>query len=429
MSRTLVIPAAVVAAIGCQSQFHSEQGQWAFEDASLVSEPHTGFGDDQSVLTGTAVCASPYWQGEDIAGWDAEALFRECVEQGLSEGAEFLEEGGEPCVLVQEPGEVAWTFEPKACEADFPSGGEPVSDRVVFEVVSQGGVSAHVDQWPERKAIEGLDLDPPGVLDETILVAEGEAFRLLEGAEVFLFLRLWDDGRQQPAAWRAGDGAVDVEVTAGDVQVLDEALEPGWVGLILGSDAQATLVLEVQGQRLTAGTVQAAAPDELASLELVAGFISSEEGTQRRTPWAARAVVLDADGRPVFGTPVDWSVAGEPLLLEPGPHSGTRFPGGDYAWVEDACTPPQKQIGERVATLEASYGELSDSLDLTWTVTEDMVDLEGDWSPAEACEGGCGGCSGLGSRAGGGAWLLGLLAGVLGLRRRVRTPAQGTGRG
>lgn len=417
MSRTTLFPVAVLAAIGCQAQFHSEQGQWAFQDEALVSNPHTGFGDDQSVVANTAVCPSVHWQGDEVEGWDAEALFDACVQQALSEGGAFVEIDGLDCVLLEDPGEVEWSLEPSPCDAELSEGQELVSDRVLFEVVSVEEVSAHVDQWPEREALEGLDLEPPGLLDETILVAEGEAFRLLEGAEVFLFLRLWDDEAEQPAAWRAGDGSVEVEVGSGDVQVLDDVLEPGWVGLILGSGAEAELVLDVQGQRLVAGTVQAASPDELASLSLLAGFISHEEGTQLRTPWAARAIVLDGDDRPVFGTPVDWSVTGESLLIEAGPDSGTRFPGGDYAWVEDACTPPDKQLGDRSATLQASYGALSDSLELNWTVTEDMVDLDGDWSPDERCDGGCGGCA-SGSSSGGLGWLLGLVAGVLGLRRR-----------
>jgi MYXO-CTERM domain-containing protein len=416
MTRNPVIP-AVVLAIGCQAQFHSEQGQWAFEDEALVSEPHRGFGDDQSVIEGTTVCGSPHWQGEDIEGWDAAALFEECVAQTLSEGGAFVEEDGEPCVLLEEPGEVAWGLEARDCEAPFAEGDEPVDDRVLFEVAALDQVSAHVDQWPEREALDGLDLEPPGLLDETILVAEGEAFRLLEGAEVYLYLRSWDEERGQAAAWRAGDGAVLVDPT-GDVQVLGEDLEPGWVGLILGPGASAELALEVQGRRLEAGSVTAASPDELASLELLAAFIPyAEEGG--RLPWAARAVVLDHDDRPVFGVPVDWSVEGPPMVLEPGPHSDTRFPGGDYAWVEDRCTPPRKQIGERTATLGARYGELSDRLELSWRVTEEMVDLEGDWSRDERCEGGCAGCA-SGGEGGGPAWLLGLLGLALGLRRRGR---------
>jgi len=417
MNRNPIIPAVLLTTIGCQAQFHSEEGQWAFQDEQLVSEPHSGFGDDQSVLEGTAVCPSAHWQGEEVEGWDAEELFDACVEQALADGGVFVDEDGVPCVRLDEPGELEWSFEPADCDAPFADGDEPVSDRVVFEVVAIEDVSAHVDQWPERKAIDGLDLDPPGVLDETILVAEGEAFRLLEGAEVYLFLRMWDDEREQPAAWRAGDGAVDVEVTAGDVQLVDDVLEPGWVGLVMGADAEATLAIELDGTRVEAGTVQAASPDELDSLELVVGYIPHEEGTQQRWPWAARAVILDTDGHPVLGTPVDWTASGDELLLEPGPASSTPFPGGDYTWVEDGCTPPAQQIGERSATLEASYGELSDSLELSWTITEDMVDLEADWSADERCGGGCGGCS-SGGATGGLAWVLGMLGAALGLRRR-----------
>ncbi len=416
MNRSPIIPAAMVAAVGCQAQFHSEQGQWAFEDAALVSEPHTGFGDGQSVVEDTLVCASPHWQGEEIEGWDAQALFDGCVEQALSDGGVFVDEDGQTCVLLEEPGEVAWAFEPSDCGAELDEG-VLVADRVVFEVVALGETSASVDQWPERKALDGLELEPAGSLDEALLVAEGEAFRLLEGVEVYLFLRLWDEGRGQPAAWRAGDGAVRVDVVEGEVQVLESGLDPGWVGLILGPEAEAELALEVQGRSIVAGTVQAAAADELVSLDLVAGFIPHGEQAGERTPWAARAVLRDGDGRPVFGAPVDWTSTGVPLALEPGPHSGLRFPGGDYAWVEDSCTPPAERIGERRASLGASYGELEDSLELSWTVTEEMVDLEGDWSADERCDGGCGGCA-SGDAGGGVTGLLGLLGLALGLRRR-----------
>lgn len=418
MTRNPVITAALLASVGCQAQFNSEEGQWAFTAAELVSEPHTGFGDDQSVVEDTLVCASPHWQGEEISGWDAEALFDQCVEQELSDGGEIaLQEEAATCLLLEDPGEVTWSLNAEDCDAPFTEGDAPVDDRVVFEVVALDDVSAHVDQWPERKALDGLDLEPPGVLTDAILVSEGEAFRLLEDAEVYLFLRAWDEGRQQPAAWYPDDGEVTVDSLVGDVQVLSAGLDPGWVGLKLGPDAVAELSLEIRGQRMVAGTVQAVSADELASLDVVAGFISHREGTDERTPWAARAVVLDAEGRPVFGTPVSWSVEGPPMVLEPGPHSSTRFPGGDYAWIEDGCTPPAKQLGERTATLSASYEELSDSLELTWTVTEDMVDLEADWSADDRCGGGCAGCA-SGGGAGGLAWVLGLLAGALGLRRR-----------
>jgi hypothetical protein len=413
MSRTPLAPAALLAAVGCQAQFHSEEGWWAFEDAQLVAQPHTGFGDDESVLAGTAVCPSPHWQGEEIEGWDAEALFAECVAQALGEGARFVEEEGLDCVLLEEPGEREWTLEPADCGAPWVEGEELVSDRVLFQVVGAEGVSAHVDQWPEREAMEGLELEPAGLLDEALLVAEGEAFLLLQDQPVLLFPRLWDEARQEAVAWRAGDGEVLVERAAGTVERLEELEEPGWVGLRLGAGAEAELWLEVRGERWLAGTVRAAAPEDVVSLELLAAYIPYEEGTALRTPWAARAVLLDGQGRPVFGAPVDWSVDGETeLVLDPGVEASPRFPGGGYSWVLDACTPPSRQVGDHAATLHASYGALRDSLELSWTIDEANADDDEGWSRDERCAGGCGGCS---SRGGGG-WggLLGLL-GLLGL--------------
>ncbi len=419
MHRTQPLTAAVlVAGMGCQAQFPSEEGQWAFQDEALNGESHTGYGGEQSVLEDTLVCPSVHWQGDEIDGWDAEALFEACIDQALSEGAEFAEEEGVDCVHLQQPGEVEWSLEPVACEA-FEEDAAPVSDRVLFTVVGASDVSAHVDQWAERQALEGLDLQPADVLTEASLVAEGEPFRLLEDAELRLFVRLWDEERQQAVAWRETDGQVEVVATAGEVDLLDEdALATGWVELRMGAGSKAVVKLTVHGETWEAGTLVATPPDELASLDLVVGYLSDGEGEEERIPWAARAVVLDSSGNPVFGAPVEWSTEGTELALEPGLDADLHLPGDDYAWVLDSCTPPSERLPDRAAVLSARYGTLEDSVEMSWTYTSDLDEDEAEWEPDENCASASGcGCSSRGARRSG-LTLLGLAAMALGVRRR-----------
>lgn len=136
----------------------------------------------------------------------------------------------------------------------------------------------------------------------------------------------------------------------------------------------------------------------------------------------------DTRGREVFGVPVQWSVRGGRLAVQPGQAEPGPLLGDDYAWVSAACQHPLRSWkGDRVATLRASYGDLSDSVQLRWSYPEgwkdryDEAELEeyfADWAPDPYCTGaGCNGCASGGSGAGA-LGLLGLLAAALGLRRR-----------
>ena len=237
---------------------------------------------------------------------------------------------------------------------------------------------------------------------------------------MLLFARLLDGERGQTAAWREEAGEVLVAAESDGVERSREGTLPGgWIALRLEANASADISLRVGEQTWPAGSVLGVAEDELASLDIAAAFVPEEhEASDVRSPWAARAILRDGEGHPVFGAPVTWGVRHGELAVEPGPGENTLLPGPDYAWVTDTCTKPSRMVGERHATLTADYGALSDALDLTWTLTEDMVGEDEGWEPNPHCTG-CG-CTSRGPQRSG-ALLLGLAGLLLGWRRHSRS--------
>lgn len=450
MRRTIIpflVCTPMLMAVRCgMPSFESEEGQWSFTDTGLVAGPEEGLDDDQSVLPDERVCPrEANWLGERPEEWSDAAIFATCVEEGLEGPASFEQRGQQRCIAMESPGEVSWLLEPVDCEVPFVEGEQPISDRVVFDVAEPAAVSAHVLQHAEIRALSSLELAPPDVLTEDDLLLPGETLYALADEPVRLYVQLWDNDREQPTAWRAQDGMVAYDSSGGSVSLRDDLLDgivprDGWLAIEVAEGAQANLGVAVRGQSFDGAVVEGVSADTLASIELVVAyddFFYAEGGT---VPYAARAIVRDDQGRQVFGVPVDWSVSGGRLAVEPGLAEDGELIGNDYAWVFDACQHPRRAYrGERSAVLRASYGDLGDSLELSWSYPEgwqdayedgELDEMWAEYEPHPYCTGvGCNGCSSGGSTRGGLAWVLGLVGLALGLRRRVRTPGPGTGRG
>ncbi len=432
----LLVCTPLLMAVRCgMPNFQSEQGQWSFTDTGLVAGPEEGLDDDQSVLPDERVCPrEANWLGERPEDWSDAAIFAACVEQGLEGPASFEQRGESRCIAMEGVGEVSWLLEPVDCEVPFAEGEDPISDRVVFDVADPASVSAHVLQWAELRALSSLELFPTDALTEADLLAPGETLYVLADEPVRLYVQLWDGDRVQPTAWRAQEGQVRYQATGSSWALRDDLLEgiaprDGWIAIELGRGDQMDLGVEVRGQRFDGALVEAVSADTLASLELVVAydeFFYAEGGT---VPYAARAIVRDDQGRQVFGVPVEWRVSGGRLAVEPGLAEAGDLMGDDYAWVWDTCRHPRRAYrGERSAVLHASFGDLGDSVELGWSYPEGWQDaydddeldqMWADWEPSPYCTGaGCNGCASRGTARGGLAWVLGLLAGALGLRRR-----------
>jgi len=368
---------------GCPAEhIPSEQGQWMIDSSHLVTGAHQGFGGDGAVLTGTPFCSIPTFQGEVPEGFGTSQVLADCVEQSIAGPAGW----DDSCLLLEEAGEVTWYLDPTDCPLQE-SGLNLQADRIVFEVADPAQVQAEVQQWVEDYAVESLQLDPASPAGWTN--PPGDPFRLMAQQRVLLYLRLTDPETGGSVAWKAEDGAISATARAGSFQRTDSGEDAGWVGLVLGEGAQVDLELAVNDRSWAAGTVEAVDRDAPASLEIVAGYFIGDGDAEQRAPFGARAVVRDANGALIYGTPVTWKVTDGALSVAPGSgNTADQMPGADYAVLADVCVDPVENDGERTVVLEASYGELTDSLELTWTVQAGSADET--WEPGEQCQyGGC----------------------------------------
>ncbi len=400
---------------GCDPTFYSEGEEWRFSDVALVSGAHSGFHNTESLLPDTPLCPTMDWQGSLPEEFDEAWIVENCIEQSLEGPASFEQRDELTCAMMESAGEVVWRFDAIDCEAEWPTD-PPVSDRLVLQVADPASVTAEVHQWFEEMAMDGLETVPAGAITEELLIVQGEPFRLIEDSAVTFFVRLWDPEKQQPVAWRGDEGEVYANTLAGDVQLqpLSEE-EPGWIRLSLAAGAEAALFINVNGEAWEAARLVGVSAEEADSLELVATLLAADdEGAAM--PVAARAVVRDAQGNPLFGAPVDWKVRKGRLAVTTDPNDGANLPGPDYAGLSHACYPPSELGGEFSVVLKASYEGTSDKVELSWTYPDDGGSDE-DWVEPEECMGSCRGCATQGTENPGMAWLL---LGGLGLAARRR---------
>lgn len=409
---------------GCPvPDFESEEGQMTFQTPGLNVGGSGGFSNQVGVLEGTPICAQcteahvTLDEGSEVelscgdgGEYDALACFDQDVEAGHLDGA--------GCVNGEGPGTATWTFTPTDCPL-IDLGAELVPDQVEFRFVDLEAVEGEFDQWLEEAATEmfeaGLLAQPDGSgFDESLRNPDGDPFRVVADEPFVFRIRLVEGDTGQPVAWTAQEGVVDVATTAGEaVSVIEIGIGSAELSLPEGSEAEITLT--VGGRAWSAGRVIAVAPSAVRELDLVAAvYADGQDGAG--TPYAARAVLRDDEGRPVYGAPVSWKVTGGELAMA---ESSLDLPGADYVELADACIDPA-DTSPRSMTLKASYRGHSDRVQLSWDPVdpEETPDSEG-WAPHESCTGGCS------CRADGPSATPAALAGVLGclgalIRRRIR---------
>ena len=386
----LAAPAALCLLVGCpEYDFSSEEEQWTFEDPAIVTDVLNGFQNDNALMAGTALCPAVTYQGEAPAGFEPGDVLDECVEH-LVEGPGALD--GQ-CLMLQEAGEVTWYLDPTDCPLQE-AGLDLIADRVVFEVADPVGLDAEIQQWVEEYAVEALEPVPAFPSDWTN--PPGEPFRVIAGHPVSFFARLRDPSSEQTVAWRSTEGALRASAVAGSYQPTEEIGDPGWIGLSLDEGATVDLTLTVGDHEWTAGRLEAVGEDQVASMEIVAGYLLLED--DEKVPYGARAVLRDADGNLLYGAPVQWQVVDGDLAVYAGTleDESPVLPGLDYAALADECVAPSEREGTRTVSLQASYGGLTDRIELTWNATSDEDDES--WEPSEMCQhGGCS-CSTDGGR-------------------------------
>ncbi len=406
MRRTIlqILPVSVAVWVGgCPAPFFtSEEGQWSFQDSGLVVGGSSGLNDDTPLLEGSTVCPTPSYMGtcpeetgdDDDSAVDGMALLLDCFDHSADGPGSIQQATSSLCVLGEGIGELTWNMDPLPCAV--PDGGcPPVADRVVFELLAAEDLQAKPHPWVDLYALEALAPAAGEAFPGDLLLAEGEPIQILADAEVVLLAHLWDSTGERAVAWNEADGGAAVRSVQGSSEITDP-MDKGFVRLRLSRGAEAVLELRVGEHAWDVATLIGVGEEVLASVELVTAFAPSMGGdltaVSLREPFGARALFRDALGRPVHGVPVQWRVRDGILGVEPGITGDYTLPGADYALLSDDCVRPSEAHGERSATLEVSYGNLSDARDLVWTRTlQPGVDGPG-WEPSEDCMSG-GGCS------------------------------------
>jgi MYXO-CTERM domain-containing protein len=201
-----------------------------------------------------------------------------------------------------------------------------------------------------------------------------------------------------------------------------------WAALALGTDSDGDPVpipylsgrvrlgenfsprLQLPGLALDLPRVEAVAVSEVVSLELVPVYWPAESDQNHREwgpPVGVSAIARDAEGRRVYGGPIEWSVTRGRLWLDDSAEVTDHVPIGD-------CKASPRRPDWRGATVEATLGALTASTELEW------VALSGDDTAPDhpQCSGSACDCSTAAPAGESGLASLALLALGFGLRRR-----------
>jgi hypothetical protein len=302
------------------------------------------------LLSGTVMCPTIHCEGFDCPS-DAQALA--CYHQSV-DGDAFLDGG---CLHLGGQGDVLWSFTPQACAASD-AGYQPVYDDVLFRVLGTGRV--HAEATDIEDLVE-LFLDP-GSQDAWPAdwrAPAGQPLRIVEDEPFRLYPLIVENLTGLEVGWRLDDG--EASTTGGiDARWNPELLA---IDLTLAPDEDGEVLFRVgDSPAWPIREVTAVPHDAPASMQVVVGYYR-DPLTAKITPVGARAIVRDAEGRLVWGTPVRWTLdkgelaVGDPWIV---------LPGQDYVSLLDECLPPEELEGPQRATIRATYGDLTATADLAW---------------------------------------------------------------
>lgn len=416
---TRALPAFGLLVTGCTATtFPSEDGQLTFQHRGVTSDEFVDVGPGP-ILEGTVLCATVCRSAStDALG---------CTDNGIIETAACFDPAAEGsgsldadgCFVADAPGEAAWRFDPVACTTA--DGFVPVEDRVTFAVVAPDDVVVSLDFPYDRIVSETIAAGPglangatawtteaDGNVPANTLPEPGEPMRVIADEPVPIYVKM-RDRTGAPVVRAYGD--VSIVATRGEPPVV--TTDDGQVILSAPVGSAGDITLTVGDRAFPAGAYEAVGAEEATSLELVA-VISSDTDDQGAFPVGARAIVRDADGRPLFGAPVTWDVARGRMVVVAGPDA---FIDASYAdLMEGRCYPDD---GRHRATLRATLGALSDSVKLEWRDVKPEGE-DRDWAVSDDCigPGACGCNSGTGP-IGGVGWVAGALLVIRTQRRAI----------
>lgn len=336
---------------GCGPSFVSDKGELGFRSEDVVS-----FGDGADpnpILSGSVICPTVTCEGDSCPPLPR---VDSCYDRHVS-GAATLRANG--CIAFTGVGPAELRLTPQREPCDLPNY-TPMPDAVQFNVIRSIGVRGVAVQ-PEQVA---MDAGFVGGLAEPLpadwLNPEGEAFHVVEGGRFMLSPRLVR-GEEQQVAWTKSRATATFDDSSTRPLARAAFVEDGRIEVIAADSTDGTVSLRIGTRDFPVADIIGESRHAPESMEIVVAYWPDLNG--QTTPIAARAVLRDAKGDLLYGAPVTWRLRDGDLLLRDGVKAG--LPGQDYVRLADVCR--SERDGEGRATLVASYGDLTDSVDLWWT--------------------------------------------------------------
>lgn len=289
-----------------------------------------------------------------------------------------IEEGH--CDNLEELGELLLEFTPRDDCPHPELEGQLVPDRFRMQVIPIDGLRAQLEWVPELSALRWLDPGPRGSFPDDLVPLPPEPVRLVPNVVVPFPIDVID-ATGDLVAWSPERGRVYETSAGGPRQEL--LFEEGTWPIRTAPGERTTITLELDGTELPVAEVIATPVDEAASIEIVVGYNAPPQDDPERAmpPYAARAMVRDAEGRVIYGSPVRWTLLEGHLALD----SSNDIANGllEYTGLSDACDPPPSAPTERRAIVRAELEGLSDEVELEWTA---MPVLDDEFEPDPACQ-------------------------------------------
>lgn len=373
----LVVVAGCDRHLGCEPVLRTTGAQLELLAPDTIVGACDSIRDVGPVLVGTRVCPTLRCS-TDVPGCDLgdderldSALVTECFVPAV-QGPATLDAD---CLVVEDAGDIVWTFEAQACAAND-QGYAPTSDGLTLPGVTVDRVTARLESPGDAFALRALDPGPVASFPEDARIVPGGVVQVLADTEVPLAIVLDHPDHDKPVAWNPSAWTVELLTDAGDP--IDARLSfAGLLVVNIPDDVEAEVTV-VQGDvRLPAGRVRGVADDELASLEVAAGYAPGDDDGRHGPPIGARAIFRTDDRAPVFGVPVAWEVTEGAFPAWRGEEEDW---GPDYVALMDedglGChKPPKRDPRTFHGTVVATHGDLEAEVEFEWTETPEDASL------------------------------------------------------
>lgn len=336
---SLLAAAAVAVALPACDDMRTESGDFG---VNIADFPRIASGTPYLALTGTKLCdPSPR-----CGPCDADPPTCSGVDLAIS-GADLVE----GCYPVEADAPLTFTFTPEGCTP------ERVAESLTVEAVNPD--EARASFAPTLTLAEDVDQDTREIASQgDPLPVQSSLFplQLLADRSVALGIRLYRIATDEVIGWNPSAGVLGLQAITGAAPTLGGDLGELTLSIAAGAESSATLsIAGVDFPLADVVGVDAAAIDRI---ELTALLLDG--GADGQQPAQIEAHVKDADGKLIFGAPIEWRVLEGDLVLNLGEEGDPT----DAVGLAECI--PRRPESTRRGVVEAVSGEHRATLEITW---------------------------------------------------------------